>query len=215
MPTPDAAAQPSTWRAPPAEGVTVVCVECQEGVLGADSVLPSLAEDSSSMVDALERLTRVARTAGVPVVHATFCGRLGATELGSAPLWRAIAPATANWGDDHPATAVLSRLYEPTDLVLPRHHGLSPTWGTELLPVLRARGVRTIVFAGVSLNVAITLAVGEAVHQGFEVVVPRDAVGATPPEYGEQILRNTVGMLARVLTVDDLAGAWAVRGSSR
>nr|WP_232292104.1 isochorismatase family protein [Frankia sp. QA3] len=63
---------------------------------------------------------------------------------------------------------------------MPRRHGLSPTWRTELLPVLRCRGVRTIVLAGVSVNVALLLAAGETVQEGFGVVVPRDAVAGTP-----------------------------------
>lgn len=65
--------------------------------------------------------------------------------------------------------------------MLPRHHGLNPSWGTELLPVLRGRGVETLVLAGVSLNVALPLTAGQAVHEGFRVVVHRDAaVGILP-----------------------------------
>ncbi|MCP9977511.1 hypothetical protein [Actinomadura madurae] len=41
------------------------------------------------------------------------------------------------------------------------------------------------------------------------MVVPRDAVAGTPAEYGEQMLRHTIAMLAKVVTVDDLASAWA------
>jgi nicotinamidase-related amidase len=195
----------------PAE-TAVVCVECQNGVLGPTSVLPGLASDSTSVIDGLERLVRLARGAGARVVHATFAGRLGAVDPGTAPLWRAIAEPTAHWSADHPDVQVLPQLLDDSDLVLPRHHGLSPTWGTELLPVLRGQGVRSIVFAGVSLNVAITLGVGDAVHEGFHVLVARDATGGTPPEYGEQVLRNTLAMLARVVTVDELEQGWAAPG---
>ena len=186
----------------------VVCVECQAGVLGENSVLPALAADARAVLPGIEKLVRSARTAGATVVHATFEGRLGAVNPGTAPLWRSIARPTAEWAPGHPATQVLPELYAEEDLVLPRHHGLSPTWGTELLPVLRARGLRTLVLAGVSLNVAIVLSAGEAAHEGFEVVVARDAVTATPAEYGEQMLRHTFRMLGRVLTVDELGAAW-------
>jgi nicotinamidase-related amidase len=186
----------------------VVCVECQVGVLGENSVLPALAADSREVLPGIEKLVRSARAAGVTVAHATFEGRLGAVNPGTAPLWRAIAPRSEEWAPGHPATQVLPELYSEEDLVLPRHHGLSPTWGTELLPVLRARGVRTLVLAGVSLNVALVLSAGEATHEGFEVMVVRDAVTATPAEYGEQMLRHTFRLLGRVLTVDELAAAW-------
>ncbi|MBX6391231.1 MAG: cysteine hydrolase [Frankia sp.] len=187
----------------------VVCIECQEGVLGTSTPLPALAAAAAGVIAGIERLVTTARAAGATVVHATFEGWLGGTEYGTAPLWRALTPHTGHWAPGDQATRVLPRLLAPEDLVLPRHHGLSPTWGTELLAVLRARGATTIVFAGVSLNVAVPLAVGETVHEGFRVIVPRDAVAGTPAEYGELVLRNTIAMLARVVTVDELAAAWA------
>jgi nicotinamidase-related amidase len=187
----------------------VVCIECQEGVLGRSSLLPALAADAEGVLAGIERLVTAARAAGVRVVHAPFGGWLGATEYGTAPLWRVLGPRSDGWKPGDPETQVLPRLLAPEDLVVPRHQGLSPTWGTELLPVLRAHGVSTIVFAGVSLNVAVPLAVGEAVHERFRVVVPRDAVVGTPAEYGELVLRNTIAMLAEVVTVDELAAAWA------
>lgn len=186
----------------------VVCVECQAGVLGESSVLPALAADARAALTGIEKLVHSARAAGATVVHATFEGGLGAVNPGTAPLWRVLASPTEEWAPGHPATRVLPELYAEDDLVLPRHHGLSPTWGTELLPVLRTRGVRTVVLAGVSLNVAIVLSAGDATHEGFEVAVVRDAVSATPAEYGEQMLRHTFKMLGRVLTVDELGASW-------
>ncbi len=187
----------------------VVLVECQNGVLGPDSMLPALAAEAADIRDGLRRLVTAARSAGVLVVHATFEGWLGSTDFGPAPLWKVAAQGSKDWGPGHPATQVVPDLLDPTDLIIPRHHGLSPTWGTELLPVLRGHRVDTVVIAGVSLNVAIPLGVGEAVHEGFRVIVPRDAAASTPAEYGEQILANTIAMLARVTTVDDIAASWA------
>jgi nicotinamidase-related amidase len=187
----------------------VLCIECQQGVIGPDSMLPALAEEAQSVIPGIRRLVTAARDAGALVAHATFEGFLGGTEHGSAPLWRATGPASASWGPGHPATQVLPELLDPRDLVIPRHHGLNPTWGNELLPVLRSHGIRTLVLAGVSLNVALPLAAGEAMHEGFRVLVPRDAVAGSPAEYGEQILRNTISMLAKVTTVDDVAAAFA------
>src|SRR5437879_3124727 len=68
-------------------------------------------------------------------------------------------------------------------LVVPRFHGLSAMHGTELDPILRNRGVRTIVAVGVSVNLALTNLVFDAVNAGYQVVVPRDAVAGLPPAY--------------------------------
>ena len=69
---------------------------------------------------------------------------------------------------------------EPTDLVLPRLHGLSPFQGTELDSILRNLGVRTIVGVGVSVNVAIQNLAFDAVNASYQVVIPRDAVAGFP-----------------------------------
>ncbi|WP_234825458.1 isochorismatase family protein [Mycolicibacter senuensis] len=195
------------WAAPEPRHAAVVCIECQNGVLGKDSILPALAADAQPALAAIGQLLAIARSAGALVVHTPFAGSLGGSP-GTAPLMRATARATADWAPGHPATEILATLLDPADLVVPRHQGVSPTWGTELLPLLRAKDIHTLIFAGVSLNVAIPLAVGQAVHEGFHAVVPRDAVVGTPVEYGQLVLKNTIAMLARITDVAELAAAW-------
>jgi nicotinamidase-related amidase len=192
--------------------VAVVCVECQNGVLGPESVLPVLAADSGGLIAALRRLLEAARERGVRVVHATYEGTLGGDPTGTARLWRALGPATAGWAPGSAETRVVPELLAPTDLVLPRHHGLFPTLDSELLPVLKGLGVRTIVLAGVSLNLAVPITAGHATQAGFHLVVPRDAVGGTPVEYANQVLDNTIAVLGRLTTVDDLVAEWASSG---
>jgi nicotinamidase-related amidase len=189
--------------------VAVVCVECQNGVLGPESVLPALAADSAGLIAALRRLLDGARDRGVRVVHATYEGTLGGDHTGTARLWRALGPATAGWAPGTTETQVLPELLGPADLVLPRHHGLFPTMDSELLPVLKGLGVRTIVLTGVSLNLALPITAGHATQAGFKLVVPRDAVGGTPADYANQVLDNSIAVLGRLTTVDDLIAEWA------
>jgi len=185
----------------------VVCVECQDGVLGEHSVLPALGTDAAPLLKNIVRLADGARAAGIRVVHATFGGLLG-TPTGTAPIWRRLAPATADWEPGHPAVAVVPELSHPDDLVVTRRHGLSPAWRTELLPILRDLGVDQIVLTGVSLNLALPMTAAEACQEGFTVVVPRDAVAGTPADYGEAVLAHTMRMLARITTTDELLAAW-------
>jgi nicotinamidase-related amidase len=188
----------------------VLCIECQEGVLGTQSVLPALAADIDGLVPSLRRLLDAARAAGVHVVHATYEGPLaGSSPTGTARIWRALGPATAGWTPDSPESQVIPELLGTSDFVLPRRHGLFPTLGTELLPLLRDLGVGTIVLTGVSLNLALPITAGHASQAGFSLIVPRDAVGGTPSGYAEQVLDNTIGLLARLTTVDDLVAEWA------
>ena len=186
----------------------VVCIECQNGVLGPQSVLPALAADSADLVGNLRRLLDAAREFGVRVVHATYEGNLGGRPTGTARLWRALGPATAHWKPGTTETAVVPELLGRHDLVLPRHHGLFPTADSELLPVLKGLDISTVVLVGVSLNLAVTHTAGHATQAGFELVVPRDAVGGTPAEYAEQVLNNTIAVLGRLTTVEQLIGEW-------
>jgi nicotinamidase-related amidase len=197
---------PTPWDP---DTTAVVCVECQNGVLGVESVLPALAADSADLVASVRRLLDAAREFGAKVVHATYEGSLGGRPTGTARLWRALGPATANWAPGTPETAVVPELLGHGDVVLPRHHGLFPSLDSELLPVLKGFGVTTIVLVGVSLNLAITHTAGHATQAGFDLVVPRDAVGGTPAEYAEQVLNNTIAVLGRLTTVDQLIGEWA------
>jgi nicotinamidase-related amidase len=188
--------------------IAVVCVECQNGVLGPGSVLPQLAADSTGLVATVRRLLDAARAHGARVVHATYEGTLGGGHPGTARLWRVLGPATTSWAPGAPETQVIPELLAPEDLVLPRHHGLFPTLDSELLPVLRGLGVQTVILAGVSLNLALPITAGHVTQYGFQLVVPRDAVGGTPAEYGNQVLDNTIAVLGRITTVDDLIAEW-------
>ncbi|WP_033722507.1 isochorismatase family protein [Mycobacterium avium] len=186
-------------------------MECQNGVLGADSVLPALAADCAGVVANLRRLLDAARPRGVRVVHATYEGTLGGDHTGTARLWRALGPATASWAPGSVATQVMPELLADSDLVLPRHHGLFPTLDSELLPVLKGFGVHTVVLTGVSLNLALPITAGHTTQAGFHLVVPRDAVGGTPSGYGYQVLDNTIAVLGRITTVDKLIAEWAAK----
>src|SRR5439155_1065101 len=79
-----------------------------------------------------------------------------------------------------------------------------PMSGTELDPVLRNLGVRTIVAVGVSVNVAIANLVFDAVNAGYQVVVPRDAVAGLPPSYVDAVFDHTLGLLATVTTAAEV-----------
>jgi nicotinamidase-related amidase len=98
---------------------------------------------------------------------------------------------------------------QPEDFVLSRMHGLSPMAGTDLDPILRNLGVTSLVIAGVSVNVAIPNLVMDAINLGYRVVLPRDAVAGVPPSYAEQVLDNTLALLAEIVTTEDVIKEWA------
>jgi nicotinamidase-related amidase len=98
---------------------------------------------------------------------------------------------------------------DDTDLRSDRHHGMSPFIGTDLDSILRSRGVATVVVTGVSLNLGIPGAVIEAVNFGYRVVVVRECVVGVPVEYGEQILSNSLPVVATIVSAEAIIGTWS------
>jgi nicotinamidase-related amidase len=80
--------------------------------------------------------------------------------------------------------------------------------GTELDPVLRNMGVSTVVIVGVSVNIAVQNLAFDAVNNGYQVVIPRDAVAGVPAEYADAVLDNTLSLVATLTTAADLVRIW-------
>jgi nicotinamidase-related amidase len=190
----------------------VVTSECQNAVIGPDAVLPELAAvAAASVIPNGARLCAAARASGVTVVHC-IAGRRP-DDRGSnrnARLFGALLrmPVRLDLGTEA-ADVVAEFAVAPADLVLSRIHGLNPMAGTDLDPILRNLGVSTIVVAGVSVNVAVTNLVMDAVNHGYQVVLARDAVAGIPPSYADDVIDNTLSLLATVLTTEEIIAHWS------
>jgi nicotinamidase-related amidase len=190
----------------------IVTSEVQNGVVGSPSALPALAEAAqAAMVPNLAKLLPVARAAGVQVVHCTAYRREdGKGANRNARLFGGVKKSPVALLPGTAAVEVLAELGPaPEDLVLTRTHGLNPMGGTDLDAVLRNLGVTTIVPTGVSVNVAITNLVMDAVNAGYDVVLPRDAVTGIPQDYADAVIDNTLALLATVCTTADLLEVWS------
>ena len=193
------------------ERTALLFVECQRGVVGDLSVLPTLAESALPALAAMGRLAAGARASGVQVAHLTYVPAAGGrTANRRAPLMRATA-STAEWSDSHPAAQVVPEVgVAPGDLVFPRRQGISPVHRTEVLAVLRNLGVEEVVVAGVSTNLAVVLVAVGAADEDFAVTIPVDAVVGTPPEHHTSVLAHSLAFVGRLVTVDVLLAEWPV-----
>jgi nicotinamidase-related amidase len=184
----------------------VVTQECQVGVIGPRSVFPELAEAAQAMIAPAARLVAGARTAGVDVVHCVAARRPdGRGANANARLFVAAARAGPPLDPD----VVPEIGVEPRDIVLTRLHGVGPMGGTDLDPVLRNLGCRTIVGLGVSVNVGMLDFAFDAVNAGYQFVLPRDAVAGVPAAYADAVIDNTLALVATVTTADEVLGCWS------
>lgn len=182
--------------------------EVQEGVVGRSSALPELAAaaEQVGLVDHLRGLTGAARQAGIPVIHCTAAQM--PEGFGSNRNARLFGGARRGGALDPDRVQPCAGLMQDGDLLLARFHGLSPLTGSQLDSLLRNEGVETVVVTGVSLNVAIPNLVFDAVNRSYQTVVVTDAVAGVPIEYGEQVLRHALSLLATLTTSAELVEVW-------
>jgi nicotinamidase-related amidase len=191
----------------------LVLQEVQNGVVGSPSVLPALAEAAAAvdLIPHCAQLARAARAAGVPVFHCTAATRAdgkGANRNARLFLGVRNSPIKLSPGTD--AVGVPDEIgVDPGDIVLARHHGIGPMSGTQLDPMLRNLGVRTVVGVGVSVNVGVTNLAFDAVNLGYQVVIPRDAVAGVPADYAQAVLDNTLHIVATLTTTAEVVRVWS------
>ncbi len=190
----------------------LLTVECQQGVVGPDSALPELAKEArtSGALANIGRLVAAAHENGVQVVHAIAERRPdGRGANRNARLFRAAERLPVQQLSGTSAVRVAEPVQvSEADLVVRRLHGLSPLAGTDVDPLLRNLGCRTLVVTGVSANVAIPNAVFDAVNLGYTAVVPADAIAGVPSDYTPAMIRNTLALVATIATTGDILGCW-------
>ena len=197
----------------------LVMNECQRGVIGERSALPELARSAQQgMIPKLATLTAGARKAGATVVHGIAMRRSdGKGSNSNARLFGYAARSPVQLAPGTEAVEVLPEIgVEERDgwrtanspLVSTRLHGLSPFQGTELDSLLRNLGIKTVISTGVSINVAVTNLSFDAVNAGYQVVIPRDCVAATPPEYADAVFEHTLGMIATLVESEEILAIW-------
>jgi nicotinamidase-related amidase len=196
----------------------IVTMELQKGIVGLeDALLPALpqAVKDAGILETAGRVCKAARAAGARVLHATMRERPdGAGQAINCKIFAVGAKRRAAVGYSpteigRPGAELVDELdVRPSDIEVPRMHGMTPFTGTELDAVVRNLGAKTIVLMGVSLNLGIIGAALSALDHGYQVIVVRDAVAGVPKEYAEAVLENSIAMIATIVTADELIAAW-------
>ena len=187
----------------------ILTMECQRGVAGDLAELPHLA-DAAKEVGSLERIGKLcaaARQAGAGVIHSTAENYPGG--VGAARNCRLLAAGEGWLIQGSEGVELIPEINQsPSDIVVPRAHGVTPFTSTSLDQVLRNLGVETCVTVGHSVNVGLLGMVLSAVDLGYQVVVPEDAVAGIPVEYGKEVIKNTLWYLATITTTDEILNIW-------
>jgi len=92
----------------------------------------------------------------------------------------------------------------PSDILSERMHGMAAFSGTELEWILRGHGVQTVVYAGVSTNVALPGGATEAVARAFNVIVVEDCTAGGTTESHQMQVTQHLPLLATVTRTSEL-----------
>lgn len=200
------------------EHTTIITMELQKGIVGDEGILPALpiAVREAGMLAVVGRVCAEARSKGVRIVHQTMRSRPdGLGQAINCKIFAVGAKRRAEVGHEptdigQPGAELVDEIdVQPTDIEVPRMHGMTPFTGTELDAVVRNLGTKTVVFMGVSLNLGIMGGALSALDHGYQVVIVRDAVIGVPKEYGEAVLANSLSMIATIVTSEELLAAWS------
>jgi nicotinamidase-related amidase len=194
--------------------IAALTMELQRGVMGDRATFPQLAAAAADreIVPAAARLLAAVRRAHRPVVHCTAEFRADrAGTLANTPLHTAVLRRPEHMLEGTSATQLVPGLgAEATDYVSARRHGVAPFTGTPLHATLEGLGVRVLLVAGVSVNLGVLGLCIEAVGLGYQVVVASDAVCGVPLDFADQVVINSIALVAAVCTVEEIVTALAV-----
>jgi len=195
----------------------VLTMELQQGVVGEGALMKALVEevDRVGVRTTAGRLCDEGRSRSIRVVHCVAENRPdGVGEIENCKVFAMNARLRRETGttpiDQGTQGALLVPELgpQPSDVVVSRVHGLSPFTQTSLDQILRNLDIKTLVVTGVSVNLGIFGTVMSAVDLGYNVVIVSDGVCGVPREYAEDVLKNSLSLLATIASADEVIAAW-------
>lgn len=165
-----------------------------------------------ALLHPIDAVVRSAKAAGV----FTIFFRIVQSQEVSSDAWEALdgdgppLVVEGSWGAEY----VDGLPVELADLEIVKHRH-SGFVRTDLDDVLRARGIRSVVFAGGVTNVCVEGTAREAADRDYYVVVLRDGTAAVRDDLHQMTLFNVERYFGRVCNCDDVIAVWEKARSAR
>jgi nicotinamidase-related amidase len=201
-----------TWIAP--DRTALMIVDMQVDFALPEGLSGRWGQDLSTVPAALaaaERLVEAARAAGAPVV---FVG-LFTTEESDSAVWdersrrRGLDPdeGPALCRANSPGSAFVDPRPAPGDPIF-RKTRYSPFWDTDIDAWLKAKGVDTLVLAGLTTECCVDSTARDAFNHDYHVFVAADACAAYEPDLHAGALKMLELNTAILTDADSVAAAW-------
>ncbi|WP_047465510.1 cysteine hydrolase family protein [Rhizobium rhizogenes] len=203
------------------DAVALVVIDMQRDFAEPGGFGASLGNDVSRItriVPDVKRLIDGFRKAGLPVIHTMECHRPDLSDL--PPAKRDRGNPTLRIGDEgpmgrilvagEPGTAILPELAPIDGEIVIEKPGKGAFYATELGDILRDRGIRQLVFAGVTTEVCVQTTMREANDRGYECLLAEEATESYFPEFKEAaiaMIRAQGAIVGWTAHVDDILEA--------
>ncbi|MEV6840249.1 cysteine hydrolase [Streptomyces sp. NPDC051133] len=166
-----------------------------------------IADDGSEYVPRLRRAIDGARAAGIPVIYVVIGLRPGHPEVSTRNRVISAAARAGLFTEGEPGTGIHPGIApRQGDVVVTKRRG-SAFSGSDLDMVLRARGVDSLVLAGIATSGVVLYTLCQAGDLDFALTVLSDACLDTDPEVHRMLTERLFPQWADVVTVDDWLNA--------
>lgn len=194
------------------ERTALIIVDMQNGFCQPQGSFAALGLDTSMLNAAIpgcRRLLEAARAAGVPVIFTRFVYRPDYRDGGVLiqELMPALAEAKSLAAGSWDAEIVDDLAPAPDDFVIDKNR-YSAFYGTGLEPILTSLGIASLVICGVTTNICVETTARDAMQRDYRTFAVRDATGEIDRQRHESALATLAFGFGRVVTVDEVAGAW-------
>jgi len=190
--------------------------ECQNGITNpqfSDTPLCRQVVERNTIAQ-VNALAAGFRAANLPVIHCTISARPDYEGWRVNCVLAAGIKKSGRLQMGTPSAAIHDDIVvAETDIISDRHHGMAAFTGTDVDATLRGFNIDTVVFCGVSTNVALMGGSVEAVGLGYDVVIAEDcAAGGTAETHQVQITMH-LPLVATVSSKDAILASPAFTGA--
>ncbi|MEU2564449.1 cysteine hydrolase [Streptomyces longispororuber] len=179
-------------------------------VMDVQQAVVDLVDDGSSgYLPRLRRAIDGARAAGMPVIYVVIALRPGFPEVGTRNRALAAIARDGLYVEGAPGTAIHPEVApRPGDVVVTKRRA-SAFSGSDLDVVLRARGIDSLVLAGIATSAVVLSTVCQANDLDFGLTVLSDACLDPDPDVHRVLVERLFPQWADVTAVDDWVEAIA------